>query len=62
MSLLSNGEDCSDLVPSMELSADEQPNDNTTNSTDNLPPLQRSQRTIRPPSHYCDSETRGVVT
>ena len=62
MSLPSNSEvseDHSDLamLPSMELSADEQPDDNTTDSIDNLPPLRRSQRTIRLPSRYGNSET-----
>ena len=54
MSLPSNGEvseDHSDLamLPSTGLSADEQPDDSTTDSVDNPPPLQRSQRNIRPP-------------
>ena len=47
MSLPSNSEvseDNSDLamLPFMELSADEQPDDNTIDSIDNLPSLQRS--------------------
>ena len=43
------------MMPSIELSADEL-SDNFTDNIDNPPQLQRSQTTIRPPSHYRDPE------